>query len=901
MTEDICGTSKLTMLVTKLHEYLALSFEEDSRLPAIPESSHGTAGQNVESHTVDQIIKEPGISVETVKPTSSRSKRKPSIVTKHTGLDESGASCASGDEDVISNNGSDSDLDMKRLPKGTVVVRPEPVGNEAKDDFRGPEFRCRGATKLRNDFPRKRGGDHLKIVSCTACGQQVNHFQKDSFYQHPVLKVLICKGCFKYYMSDDISKDVDGMDEQCRWCAEGGNLICCDFCSNAFCKKCILRNLGRKELSGIMDEESKWYCYVCSPEPLFDLVVACDSVLQNLEHQRRTKGESEKPGQDDSAIKHLQKDKTTFNEKDHTSDSLDCGAVVFTYKALKVPRELAKKAKKLVETTTALNNTFVKFIQQGSEDQGTHAVRLRHLKAFRSVLADLRTAHAALEEALEQEFKDTVQLNGEDECDFSELSPQEQDAEATVNETAGNHVENQSSVDNVMENAADGRNVVEECTVPDDAEVEENPVLSHNVQELTCGITDFQHSVPEEILEIEDSVTDSAGVTETIGCHPAGARKSSRQPVSNSKSADVRKSPIKVTKKLVVKLTPMPLDESLGYCLQRKRGEEESKDGEEEKEEREEDTAVVFVGDSEESLQLEEDQENRRSPRVKTTPLRRQADSKSKLACLHNSDTDHDDTDLDIEAETRTPQNVENLELKGEKCAGRSMASSSRVEDSDSDEVPAILLQTAALMPGSGESESTGEESCQNVKKKCLFWLKKSASQSREKMGIKWRMTDRPSDTDDKVLVRKAAKKRRNGSYSSSDDSDLEKDKNLSKLRKSGPHMSKKLKCDEDQQEWEGKKGKKKGTVVKRKSIAEPRSRLHNERRTVEQFSSSFSEEDSQYGDSGGDSDDQKIKPITEDMAVLGASAFQQSLGEESEIKPGSTPADDDDDDPENS
>lgn len=33
------------------------------------------------------------------------------------------------------------------------------------------------------------------IVSCTACGQQVNHFQKDSIYRHPTLKVLICKVC----------------------------------------------------------------------------------------------------------------------------------------------------------------------------------------------------------------------------------------------------------------------------------------------------------------------------------------------------------------------------------------------------------------------------------------------------------------------------------------------------------------------------------------------------------------------------------------------------------------------------------------------------------------------------------------------------------------------------------
>uniref|UniRef100_A0A3B5L6E0 DNA helicase n=1 Tax=Xiphophorus couchianus TaxID=32473 RepID=A0A3B5L6E0_9TELE len=54
-----------------------------------------------------------------------------------------------------------------------------------------------------------------KKVNCTACGKQVNQFQRNSVYEHPMLKVLICKSCFKYYTSDDIGRDSDGMDEQC--------------------------------------------------------------------------------------------------------------------------------------------------------------------------------------------------------------------------------------------------------------------------------------------------------------------------------------------------------------------------------------------------------------------------------------------------------------------------------------------------------------------------------------------------------------------------------------------------------------------------------------------------------------------------------------------------------------
>lgn len=37
------------------------------------------------------------------------------------------------------------------------------------------------------------GGENLQIVCCTACGRQVNHFKRDSLFQHPMLKVLICR------------------------------------------------------------------------------------------------------------------------------------------------------------------------------------------------------------------------------------------------------------------------------------------------------------------------------------------------------------------------------------------------------------------------------------------------------------------------------------------------------------------------------------------------------------------------------------------------------------------------------------------------------------------------------------------------------------------------------------
>ncbi|ESN97767.1 hypothetical protein HELRODRAFT_114133, partial [Helobdella robusta] len=104
------------------------------------------------------------------------------------------------------------------------------------------------------------------------------------YHRHPVLKVLICRKCYYWYTSAEVDQDSEGTDEQCRWCRQGGDLICCDFCHNSFCKGCIRRNLGRKELNSILDSDecSKWKCYVCNPKPLLSLIEHCSAVMEAL-------------------------------------------------------------------------------------------------------------------------------------------------------------------------------------------------------------------------------------------------------------------------------------------------------------------------------------------------------------------------------------------------------------------------------------------------------------------------------------------------------------------------------------------------------------------------------------------------------------------------------------------
>uniref|UniRef100_A0A8C1QG36 DNA helicase n=1 Tax=Cyprinus carpio TaxID=7962 RepID=A0A8C1QG36_CYPCA len=415
-----------------------------------------------------------------------------------------------------------SGLDISKLPQGTVVVKPEPVADEAKDEFRGPEFRSRGS-KVKEDGARKRPDEQLKeIFNCTACGQQVNHFQRDSVFQHPALHVLICKSCFKYYMSDDISKDEDGMDEQCRWCAEGGNLMCCDYCSNAFCKKCVLRNLGRKELSEIMNEESKWHCYVCRPEPLQDFVKTCEKVLLNLESSyRKPKGDGDKTKREDRKHKHSKREKTAVNGQDYASDG--AGSLSFSCKTLTVPKELVKKTKKLIETTNGLNRTFVQFLQHTSKGSEVSAVSYRHLKAFKSVLADLKKAHSALEESLEEEFESKADVEMKESLPPSPEEPQDQSEESEAKE--------QEMAEN-----------------PD---FEESSVPAGEAS-LDKDIVSVPPSVPEELFEMVESLA----VKKEDRDDGNSTASSDWKSTSNAKVVESNKSLTKLGRKLVVKLTP---------------------------------------------------------------------------------------------------------------------------------------------------------------------------------------------------------------------------------------------------------------------------------------------------------------------------------------------------------
>lgn len=507
---------------------------------------------------------------------SSQSKRKPSIVIK----------CVESDNQKpmaeMINVKATRKISMQSLPKNVAIVKSGLLMRKDKTYFKGTKFRSKRRMRIENF--KKRTGRFHGIVSCTACGQQVNHFQKGSFYRHPSLSVLICKNCFKYYMSDDISRASDGMDEQCRWCAEGGNLIGCDFCHNAFCKRCVLHNFGRKELSTILDESNQWHCYVCNPEPLLKLVNACDSVFENLEEllqeNKKMKAERKNNRKVRARTPKLSPKKYSFNcngEKEKLDESCS-GSVSRGDSALTVPEDLLQKTKELIEITTNTNSSYIKFLKQAADNsEMSPALKLQQLVAFKSVLADIKRNQQALEDALNAEIQalDTVhqEKNAEDFKIIdvnSKTNTQKEKSFAGENQYFLN-LDTQSTINMrerkqflVEDQKSNGSGEHEESRRKAGPQYE----ATNTSKDLDMDIASVSPSVPEDIFDSFETAPDIPSLTDYLGDSNSGAEPEleSSSIKLNSPSKDDRKNKsettAKVTKELDVKLSPMPLSYS---------------------------------------------------------------------------------------------------------------------------------------------------------------------------------------------------------------------------------------------------------------------------------------------------------------------------------------------------
>lgn len=559
-------------------------------------------------------------------------------------------------------------------------------------------------------------------------------------------------------------------------------------------------------------------------------------------------------------------------------DSEGSGTMTFSYKKLHVPKELIKKVKKLVETTTGLNNTFIQFIQQTAEEQGDKSIRYRHLKAFKAVLADLKKAHTALEEALIPEFRNTEVQNGTVENDSMEnvvdaadaVEGMEKEREEEPDEVKEEQLEkpdeelyeqrDEEQHEHPQEDNEQGLNEDKASADTDSkdsptetaatkkiiqSEVCDDELLPTDEISLDHDIMSVPPSVPEELFQMVESLSDSTMLLQNDTNSVSDTGKNTENVESNIIST-VGQHPQPKVKNLIVKLTPVPVVTTRGSRLSSRKNEEEDKE-----------IKNTFKKETSEKGEQSSPPPSRRSSRVKTTPLRKQAENMGK------EESSESELEEERKRKTKSSKKCNNAENEEEKKM--------RMADSDSDEVPDILLEKAAA------GHSTDEEQGSTSVKTRLFRSNSTSAQDTERASKRKRKSA-SSDSDLENKSKKMSKKKKqNDSDSSTSESDQER-KSKSKVstakRRSGGVKKNEGATEEDGNSPDGKAAKQRRSYEKK-----CKRRSSKSASKLESSPSEDEEELQEGGDSGEDSDVQKIKPIVEDNMVGAGAAFHQSSG----------------------
>lgn len=577
--------------------------------------------------------------------------------------------------------------------------------------------------------------------------------------------------------------------------------------------------------------------------------------------------------------------KAVVNGKEEAEGS---GSMTFSYKRLHVPKELLKKVKKLVETTTGLNNTFIQFIQQATVKQDDRSIRYRHLKAFKAVLADLKKAHCSLEEALMCEFSNTEVQNGNegpgavpeindgagkvqtesmdvdgdtaDGADATEemegephKEPGEEPAERLneEKEEQQHEEEEEKQQDEEAEQDLSDEKVADGTDTKDcqsEAEVMQNPVKTEPCDDelLPAGEMSLDHdimsvppSVPEELFQMVESLADSTMLLQNDANSFSDSEKTTDNFESNS--SESQRPPPKV-KNLIVKLTPVPVVTTCGSRSARCKNKEKDEETKAKKEESEEQVGVSPPA-------------CRRSSRVKTTPLRKQAE--------HMASEESSESEVDEKRKGKAKSSKKSGSAEKEDGAQLKTA------ESDSDEFPQAHLEKAAA------GHSTDEEQESTQAKKCLFKSNNTSPQDADKASKRKRKSE-SSGSDLEQKGKKGSKKKKQKDSEASD-SDLEKKPKskvgAAKKRSEGTKRK-------DASKEEDKNSPERRASDPKRSYEKKHRRKSSKAASKLQTSSSEDEEELQDGgDSGEDSDVQKIKPIVEDNLLGADGTFHQSSG----------------------
>ncbi|KAL0267996.1 UNVERIFIED_CONTAM: hypothetical protein PYX00_010098 [Menopon gallinae] len=165
-------------------------------------------------------------------------------------------------------------------------------------------------------------------LHCTICGKHIGCGKdvEKKISVHSMLKVLTCKECYEFYGDGNFPcDDGDHCEIYCRWCGQGGALICCSFCPKVFCKKCVRRNYDRNYLKEI-EKASDWACFICAQKPLWPHRAVCRALM---EYTNMKKSDPTKPAKDTSICCKLSSiEKKIVTEEDRNKIFLSGGQTI---------------------------------------------------------------------------------------------------------------------------------------------------------------------------------------------------------------------------------------------------------------------------------------------------------------------------------------------------------------------------------------------------------------------------------------------------------------------------------------------------------------------------------------------------------------------------------------------
>ncbi|XP_074025973.1 uncharacterized protein isoform X2 [Leptinotarsa decemlineata] len=175
----------------------------------------------------------------------------------------------------------------------------EPIFSTVVDEITGTEIDFQLTEeehKLREQTYGAKNPVQYTKIHCTACNVHLGSALdgQGNRFVHPLLKVLICKKCYHFYTSGEFEKDEDGSELYCRWCGQGGQVMCCSNCEMVFCKKCIRINFDRKKIAAIRDSDD-WLCFRCNPSQLIHLRIHCSEFMEYVQREMANVSSMENP------------------------------------------------------------------------------------------------------------------------------------------------------------------------------------------------------------------------------------------------------------------------------------------------------------------------------------------------------------------------------------------------------------------------------------------------------------------------------------------------------------------------------------------------------------------------------------------------------------------------------